>query len=1155
MGAVYEAEDTRLRRRVAVKFLPETALQNHMAVERFKREAQAASALNHPNIVTIHDIVESGELRCIVMEAIEGRTLRKWLEDEPSLERSIGVIMQVSEALSVAHGAGIVHRDLKPENIMVREDGYAKILDFGLARLRSDPDSEAETVNATTPGAIVGTVPYMSPEQCSGNPIQVASDLFSLGVVLYEIAAGRHPFRAESTLACVNRILTTTPLSPSKLNPAVSADLESVIFGMLEKEPRLRPSAAEVTTRLRRIREGRGTADPVLARSLGTIVGRAEPEETMSEVLASAVAGHGRLLCVTGEPGMGKTTLVEDFLLKLAADETPYLIARGRCSERLAGTEAYLPVLEALEKLLRNGHGSRVAESLKLLAPTWYFRIAPLSSEDSSGSRLLEDARAASQERMKRELLSFLEDLSRRIPVVLFFDDVHWADASTVDFLAYMGLRGDGLRVLTIATYRPSDLLLADHPFVGLKRELQSRGVCSEIALSLLGREDIARYLDLEFAGHAFGEDLADFVHARTEGNPLFLVNILRYLRDLGAFERRDRWQLVKSLSEIEKEVPASVRSMIERKLDQLEDADRRLLIAASVQGVEFQAAVVAEAMEADEADVEESLDKLDQVHAFVRRLGEEEMPDGSLTLRYGFVHALYQNALYETLTPARRTKLSAAVASALSTRHGQDLSAVSGELGILYESARDFARASDCFLQAARKAIRVYANHEAVELCDRSIANARKLRGKDGESRVLTATLELAYLQITLSRFDQAARYFERAERAAEVSELTEKRIQAICGRGTSLYNLKRLEEMRAEGERAMVLAQAANSVAGVASAELVLATHGLCLGELDVAENLFARAIPVLQAEGLHTQALEGVVYSGALHMWRQEYEDVHRILGVAINKARELGSGYAIVGAYLFQGIALGNEGRLGDALESLTEARRLAELNQERYWLPRLPNTVAWLYRELGDPEKSHLLNLENVELAQEFGMQEGEANAHVNLAGDYLNLGELARAHEHLRKAEAIFEQDVWYRWRYNIRLKSEYARYWIARGDLASARTSAEAGKKAAGAHGDRKYAAWARAHLAEIAFLEDDVDTARIRLDEAIGILAERPCPTIAWKVFAKRADLASKIGETAAADEYRGRARDMVKSLADSVPDGELRTRFLKSRAVRRL
>jgi tetratricopeptide (TPR) repeat protein/predicted Ser/Thr protein kinase len=1158
MGKVYEATDARLGRRVAVKVLPEHSVRDQSAVERFKREAQMASALNHPNIVTIHDIVDAGEQQCIVMELIEGRTLRELMGERPSLEKSLAVIQQVAEALSVAHEAGIIHRDLKPENIMVRGDGYAKVLDFGLARLGASLDSRAETMMATGPGVIVGTVPYMSPEQCSGRPLQSASDIFSLGVVLYETATGRHPFSAESKVACISRITSEQPVSPSKLDPAVPAALEALITRMLEKNPLDRPTAEDVSKGLTTGQDA-GTLEAQEAAAAGRpsaiVVGRSTQEAAMREVYETAAAGAGRLLCVTGEPGMGKTTLVDDFLRKLAAEKGSCLVARGRCSERLAGAEAYLPLLEVLDNLLRGGSGGQVAETLKLLAPTWYFRVAPLSTEDSSTSRLLEDARAASQERMKRELFSFLEELSRVTPVVLFFDDLHWADVSTVDFLGYLGVRADGLRLLTVATYRPSDLLLAEHPFVGVKRELQARGVCHEVALSFLSREDVSRYLDIEYAGHAFTDGLADFVHVRTEGNPLFLVNLLRYLEGEGSLVETDRWRLVKPMTEIEKEMPESVRSMIDRKIDQLEDANRRLLMAASVQGAEFHAAVVAEVLEADEAEVEESLERLDRVHAFVRRMGEEEMPDGSLTLRYAFVHALYQNALYDTLTPARRAKLSTAVAEALQRRHGEDLDAIAGELGMLFEAARDFARAADSFLMAADKAARVYANHEAVELCGRSIANARKLRGDDREARVMTAALHLAQLQITLSRFKEAEESFALAEGAAEAADLTEEHIRAICGRGMSVYNLKQIDEMQAQGERAMELARSIDSEVGIASAELVLATRQLCVGELEVAQEIFARAVPVLQKSGLQVQALEGVVYSGALHGWLQEYDQAHHMLGVALERGRELGSGYAIVGAQFFRGLALGNQGRLGEALECLTEARRLAELNREQYWLPRLPNTVGWLHRELGDTEGAHLLNLENVELAKEFMMPEGEANAHVNLAGDYLSLGDPDRAYEHLQKADAIFRQDVWYRWRYSIRLQSEYARYWIKRGDLVKARKHSEASEKAARAHQARKHIAGARGLLGEIALLEDNMDDAGVHFDEAIAVVVRYPCPTLEWKILVQRADLARKLGDVAAADAWLGRARETIRRLADSVHDDKLRTIFLRSRPVREL
>jgi tetratricopeptide (TPR) repeat protein len=630
---------------------------------------------------------------------------------------------------------------------------------------------------------------------------------------------------------------------------------------------------------------------------------------------------------------------------------------------------------------------------------------------------------------------------------------------------------------------------------------------------------------------------------------------VIRYLQETGAIVERDGWRLVKPFSEIEKEVPESIRSMIERKLEQLDEADRHLLIAASVQGLEFHAAVVAEALEADEAEIEESLARLDQVHALVRRVGEEEMPDGSLTLRYRFVHALYQNALYESLTPTRRTKLSSVVAKALLRRHSADLSAVAGELGLLFEVAREFAPASDSFLRAAQKAIRVCANPEAIELSRRSIENARRLEGSDKETRVVVAALELAQLQTTISRFDDAIESFEMAERAAEAAGMNEERIQAICGRSNCCTMLKRIDEARADGERALELARSINSAVGVASAELLFASLHMCLGELDAAEPLFDRAVPVFQKAGFHSEALEGLINSGSLHVWRQEYDDANRILRFAKDKAREAGSGFNIVGAHFFQSIVLGNQGQLGEAMESLTEGRRLAELNQEKYYLSRLPNTLAWLHRELGDPEKSQLLNLENVQLAREFRMPEGEANAHVNLAIAYMDLGEPAPAHESLQRAESIFDEDIWYRWRYNIRLKAAFAQYWILQGDLDAARGYAEAGEEAARAHGDWKYRAWARKTLGEIALLLDDVDTARACLDEAIGILTAHPCPTIGWKILSSRADLAAQLGDAKAADEFRGRARATIQGLADSVTDEALKTRFLNSPGVRRV
>ncbi|MBW2721905.1 MAG: protein kinase, partial [Deltaproteobacteria bacterium] len=915
----------------------------------------------------------------------------------------IELVIQICGGISAAHEKNVVHRDIKPSNIVIDAHGRPKVLDFGLATIQGSDQ-------ITKAGSTLGTVGYMSPEQAQGRHVDDRTDVWSLGVVLYELLTGMTPFRADKESAVVYHILNTPAISVAVQNPSVSSDLDGLVMKMLEKEPALRPSSKEVVAVLSENIDVPVTLyeDSSTSENVPTMVGREVHEGMMGDVFDTAAQGQARLLCITGEPGIGKTTLTEDFLRTLRSKKQLSLIARGRCSERLAGTEAYLPLLEALESMMRNGLGGQVGPIMKRLAPTWFFRIAPPQSGDASDVQLAEDARAASQERMKRELFAFLRELSRRSPVVFFFDDVHWADISTVDLLSYLGTRGDDLKMLTIVTYRPSELLLSEHPFIGVKRELQGRGICEEIALDFLGQDDIAQYLDIEFPGHSFPSDLIDFVHARTEGNPLFLSNVLGYLQNEGAIIDQDGWQLARSLADIEDDIPQSIRSMIARKIDQLEESDRRLLVTAAVQGAGFHAVVVADAMDADEVDIEESLERLQQVHAFVRKVGEEELPDGSLTLRYSFVHALYQNSLYEGLTPARRAKMSSAVATSLANHYQDDITAVAGELGMLYESAREFAKASDSFVQAATKATKVYAVHEALELYTRGIACAKKLKDLEREQRLLTAEMSLANVYMAMSRFEDTVKSCERAERAAEAAGMVEERIKAICVKGDVLFNLKRIDEMRSEGERAMELARSVNSKVGMASAESVLASSGICLGEIEEAGPLYEHAIPILQKAGLPEHTLVSVTLAGARHAWKLENEEAHRILRIALDKGLESGFGFVIDFCLFMQAMVLGNQGQMGEAFNSLNEANRLAELNQDAYWLSRLPNTFGWLYRELGDQQTSHDLNLSNVKLAIDFGMPEGAANAHVNLGIDYLNLGEPERAFENLKAAEKIF---------------------------------------------------------------------------------------------------------------------------------------------------
>ena len=709
MGVVYKATDIRLGRGVALKFLPAAYAADCQALERFRREARTTSALNHPHIYTVYDIGEFEGQPFLVTELIQGRTLRTVADQRPAWEEVVQLGGQVAKALAAAHAAGIVHRDIKPENIMVRDDGYVKVLDFGLARPFTAGAALAvgEAGELTEPGTVLGTLRYMAPEQARGEPIGSAADIFALGIVLYELATGHYPFATDSQIGILHTILAQSPVPASRLDPEIPAPLDGLIHRMLAKDPRLRPSAVEVDAVLAEL-AGRGTGGPaspsnrLLPRHS---VGRETERAELRAGFESAVVGRGILLCVAGEPGIGKTTLVEDFLGELAAGGCTCWMARGQCSERLAGAEAYLPFLEALESLLHGEAGEAVAHLMRLVAPTWYVQVAPLAADDSSFARAMAEARASSQERMKRELVTFLEEVTRLRPLILFFEDLHWADASTVDLLAYLGGKCPRLRLLLVLTYRPSDLGLSPHPFVPVKLELQGRGVCHEILLGFLGRQEIDRYLALTFPEHGFPENFAALISAKTGGNPLFLVDMLRYLRDREVIaEAQGRWVLTRAVPDFQHELPESVRSMVQKKINQVGEADRRLLVAASVQGPEFDAAVVAQALGLDAAEAEERLEVLDRVYALVRRMREQEFPDGTVTLRYGFVHVLYQNAFYGSLGPTRRSSLSAAVAQALLGFYGEQSPAVASELALLFEVARDFGRAADYFLRGSAR-------------------------------------------------------------------------------------------------------------------------------------------------------------------------------------------------------------------------------------------------------------------------------------------------------------------------------------------------------------------------------------------------------------------------------------------------------------------
>lgn len=458
------------------------------------------------------------------------------------------------------------------------------------------------------------------------------------------------------------------------------------------------------------------------------IVGRGTELEAMRNAFVSAQAGRGGILALAGEPGIGKTTVADTFLHEVDAT---CRIGIGRCSERFAGAEPHLPILEALDDLTAD---PSVMETLRRRAPTWSHVVAAEWRADDPSADPGESGTIGSPERLMRELTIFLEDTSRDQPVVIFVDDLQWADVATVDALSHLASRLPRMRVLIVVTYRQHELAQLQHPFGRLRRELIARGQLHEVQVRLLALDDVREYVQSAFGTADTPADLPAFVFQKTEGNPLFMTDLVRYFRETG----------IQTDTSSASDVPDSLRGLIERMLEGFDAALRQLLSIAAVQGYEFDSATLARVNGSAAADVEERLRSADQVHAVVTLVGESDLPDGTVSLRYRFVHVLYQDALYAAIAPSKRIAWAQQIAEALVVSHAARTDTIAAQLAVLFETGRDFWQAAHYFLVTSRNAARLFAFAAATELASRGLhclGSAQVVDERDRSRRELDLT------------------------------------------------------------------------------------------------------------------------------------------------------------------------------------------------------------------------------------------------------------------------------------------------------------------------------------------------------------------------------------------------------------------------------
>ena len=482
------------------------------------------------------------------------------------------------------------------------------------------------------------------------------------------------------------------------------------------------------------------------------IVGREPALAELGRYLNKARHDERQVVFITGESGIGKTALADEFQRRARVDAPDLRVARGQCVEGYGGKEAYYVVLEALGQLFRGSEGESVVRILAKQAPTWLVQFPALVSKQ--GEMLRQEILGATRERMLREIGEALETITSEKPLLLVLEDLHWADASTIDFISAMARRRAPARLVLVGTYRPADVKSAEHPLEAVKQDLLVHRLCHEIVLQPLEEVDVAEYLGMALGGAAVPEGLAGLIHRYTGGNPLFMRAVLEHMQDRGVITaENESWHIETPLEKIDLEAPESLWHMIELQIERLSEEEQQLLEIASVLRKYSLSVTLGAAVSHLEPDtVEDLLDGLARRHQVIRPAGFRNYRTG-LSPCYEFVHEMYREVLYSRIGPACRKKLHKSVAENIEALHVFTDAEAAPELAQHFELGGDWLRAIKYLQFGADIAGWRFEPRQAAHILEHALELVKKLPEAERAEYQTTILEELAKIYIAWVR------------------------------------------------------------------------------------------------------------------------------------------------------------------------------------------------------------------------------------------------------------------------------------------------------------------------------------------------------------------------------------------------------------------
>jgi tetratricopeptide (TPR) repeat protein len=762
-GIVFKARDTALNRVVAIKML-KSAVSGGEAYSRFLIEAQAVAKLSHPNVVSIHDIGKEDDRQFFVLEFVDGMSLRELMRTYPEGKCDIQTVLRIGVdicgALQYAHSRGVLHRDVKPENILITEEGIAKLMDFGLARMLGQP-------SITQEGIIVGTVAYVAPENALGKGADARSDLYSFGAVLYEMVTGKPPFPGEDPVKVIFGHIHDYPVSPGKLNPKVPQALAECIMKLLEKEPAKRyQSAAALLEEFRSLSEGllRETLVPPHRESMVVpvprssslkevqLIDRVEEMNLLKETADRAVRGEGGVVFLYGEAGIGKTRLARE--LRAYARLRGMQVLYGRCPAlfRMDGVPPYVLWNEVIKDYLQ----TCTSEQLYKVIGYYPGEVCKLVPEIKQKLGMIQQSLPIRPEderdRLFEAVSQFIINISKEAPLLVILDDLQWTDQSSLLLLHYLarGIQKESL--LLLGDYRDTDID-ERHPLSPVLTELNRERLFQSVQLKRMSFRDISEMIKQMLEQDEVPSEFCQLVYEKTRGNPFFAEEVVKSLKEEEVIYREgDKWK-IKEISKIE--FPKTIKGVIRARLGRLDDECQDVLTSASFIGNDFTLEAMGAVTGIEESKLLELVDRM-----FKTGLIRETVIRGEVVC--SFADILVRDVVYEEVSPLKRRKLHGGVGRALEKAYAKKVDEHFGELAYHFLESGDKDKSLDYFLKAGEKAENVYANREAVSYFQSALG---LLEEKEGELPKKGQVLErLGDIKRLVGEYDACMKYWNEA-------------------------------------------------------------------------------------------------------------------------------------------------------------------------------------------------------------------------------------------------------------------------------------------------------------------------------------------------------------------------------------------------------